>query len=65
VGFFKNAKIPKGEALCIGGGGGEWALSPGGFSKINEILTIARDFAQIGKWAHPLSSLSILRNVTD
>jgi len=53
--FFKNAKIPKGGALCIGGGGGEWALSPGGFSKINEILTNIRDFAKIGKWAHPTS----------
>ena len=26
----------------FGGGGGEWALFPGGFSKINEILTIYR-----------------------
>jgi len=55
--FFKSAKIPKGGALCIGGGGGEWALSPGGFSNLCEILTISRDFAQIGKWAHPTSPL--------
>jgi len=46
-----------------GGGGEEWALFPGGFSKINEILKIARDFAQTGKWPHPLSSLSILSNI--